>query len=203
MKEMTNYSKIEIIFKNNGGFITRKDVDDANIPSWFLSSFVNQNHLKKIAPGFYANNEYITDDYCILQRRFPQYIFTGMSALYLLGLTDKIPDYIEVCAPQNYHPSRKKIASLIIRKTSNIDVYKLGIREVETMFGNVVFTYDEEKTICDIIKHRDRYDSETFIKAIKLYVKKVNNHIKLFNYAKKLGIEKKVYEVIEIMANEN
>ena len=69
------------------------------------------------------------------------------------------------------------------------------------MFGNVVRTYDEERTICDLIKYRDRYDAETFIKAIKLYIRKKNDQVKLFEYAKKIGIEKRVYEVVEVVVN--
>lgn len=48
--------------------------------------------------------------------------------------------------------------------------------------------YDEERVICDLIKYRDKYDSETFIKAIKYY-------------AKKLKIEEKVYEIMELLTN--
>ena len=201
MKDNTNYSKLEMIFKTNDGYITREDVDDANIPSWFLSDFVRKNNLNKIAPGFYADDSYIVDNYYILQRRYPKYIFAGLSALYLLGLTDKIPTDIEVSAPQNYHPSRKKIDSLIVHKLSNANVYELGIKEVKTMFGNIVRTYDEERTICDVIKRRDKYDGETFIKAIKFYARTINNQSKLFKYARELGVEKKVYEVMEVVAN--
>lgn len=201
MKDNTNYSKLEKIFKTNGGYITREDVDNANIPSWFLSDFVKKNNLNKIAPGFYAGDNYIIDNYFILQRRYPKYIFAGLCALYLLGLTDKIPTDIEVSAPQNYHPSRSKIDLLIVHKLSSKNVYELGIKEVKTMFGNIVKTYDEERTICDVIKYRDKYDGETFIKAIKFYVRTINNQSKLFKYASELGIEKKVYEVIEVVAN--
>ena len=201
MKDNTNYSKLEMIFKTNDGYITREDVDNANIPSWFLSDFVRKNNLNKIAPGFYADDSYIVDNYYILQRRYPKYIFAGLSALYLLGLTDKIPTDIEVSAPQNYHPSRKKIDSLIVHKLSNANVYELGIKEVKTMFGNIVRTYDEERTICDVIKYRDKYDGETFIKAIKFYARTINNQSKLFKYARELGVEKKVYEVMEVVAN--
>lgn len=201
MKDNTNYSKLEKIFKTNDGYITREDVDNANIPSWFLSDFVKKNNLNKIAPGFYADDSYIVDNYYILQRRYPKYIFAGLSALYLLGLTDKIPTDIEVNAPQNYHPSRNKIDSLIVHKISKAKVYELGIKEVKTMFGNIVRTYDEERTICNVIKHRGKYDGETFIKAIKLYIKTSNNQSKLFKYARELGIEKKVYEVMEVVAN--
>lgn len=201
MKDNTNYSLLEKIFKANGGYITREDVDNANISSWFLSDFVKKNNLNKIAPGFYANDNYIVDNYYIIQRRYPKYIFSGLCALYLLGLTDKIPTDIEVSAPQNYHPFRRKIDLLIIHKLSSKNVYELGIKEVKTMFGNIVKTYDEERTICDVIKYRDKYDGETFIKAIEFYVRNINSQSKLFKYARELGIEKKVYEVMELVAN--
>ena len=91
--------------------------------------------------------------------------------------------------------------SILIRRISSSAIYELGIKETKTMFGNVVRVYDEERTICDLIKYRDKYDAETFIKAIKLYIRKKNDQTKLFEYAKKIGIEKRVYEVIEIVAN--
>ena len=72
MKENTNYSKLKQIFDNNGGYITTEDVGNANVSSWFLSDFVKRNGLNKIAPGFYADNSYFTDDYYIIQRRYPK-----------------------------------------------------------------------------------------------------------------------------------
>ena len=203
MKEITNYSKIESIIKTNGGYITREDIDKANIPSWFLSDYVKKNKLIKVAPGFYATESYIPDEHFILQRRFPKYVFSGMSALYFHELADRTPDYIDVTAPQGYNPTRNRIDSLIVHKISSEKLYKLGITEAKTMFGNTIKVYDEERTICDVIKYRDKYDAETFIKAIKLYVKKTNNQLKLFKYARAMGIEKKVFEIIEVIVNEN
>ncbi len=117
--------RLKKIFRANGGYITREDVGNANISSWFLSDFVKRNNFNKIAPGFYANDNY----YYILQRRYPKYVFLELCALYLLGFTDKIPTDIEVSAPQNYHPSRSKIDLLIIHKLSNVNVYELGIEK--------------------------------------------------------------------------
>ena len=201
MKEQTNYSKIEKIFIKNGGFITRENLEKKNIPSWFLSDFIRKNNLIKIAPGFYVDKNYLFDDYYILQRRYPKYIFSGISALYIHGLTDKIPSSMDVTAPQGYHPSRTKIYNLSIRAISNTDIYNLGIIEAETMFGNKVKVYDQERIICDLVKYRDKYDGETFVKAIREYLKKVNDQIKLFKYARILGVEKKVFEIIEVMSN--
>lgn len=71
------------------------------------------------------------------------------------------------------------------------------------MFGNKVKVYDKERTICDLIKYRDKYDGETFIKAIKAYINGKYDQIKLFQYARIMKIEKKVFEIMEIILNEN
>ena len=126
-----------------------------------------------------------------------------MSALYLHGLTDKVVTDINVTAPQGYNPSRKKMDNIVIQRISNNEIYNLGIVEVKTMFGNIIKVYDEERTIGDLIKYRNKYDSETFIKAIKLYVKRSNNQLKLFKYARIMKIEKQVFEVMEVISNED
>lgn len=203
MKENTNYEKIEAIFSQNNGIISREDIDREKIPSWFLSDFVKKNNLNKIMPGFYASNDYAVDDYFILQKRYPQYIFSGMSSLYLHHLTDKIPETIEVTCPKGYHPSTKKQYSLIIHRITSDELFHLGVYEIETMFGNRVNVYDKERTICDLIKHRDKQDAETFVKAIKAYANGKPDQIKLFHYARKMKIEKKVFEIMEIFTNED
>lgn len=43
--------------------------------------------------------------------------------------------------------------------------------------GNKVQVYDFERTICDFIIHRDKIDSELFVKTLRFYG----------NYAKKSG----------------
>jgi len=202
MKEITNYHKLEKIIESNKGYITREDVDKNNIPSWFLSDFVKRKGLIRIAPGFYANKAYTVDDYYILQKRYPKYIFSGMSALYLLSLTDKIVTDLEVVAPHGYNPSRDKNNKLIIRRISDPIKYSLGVVTIKTMFGNSVQTYDPERTICDLVKYREDYDAETFVKALRFYIKKYNNQIKLMQYAKMLSVEKKVFEVMELISND-
>ena len=46
MKEMTKDQIIEGIYQENQGFITRREMDERKIPSWFLSSFVKKKDLK-------------------------------------------------------------------------------------------------------------------------------------------------------------
>lgn len=203
MKEMTKDQIIEGIYQENQGFITRREMDERKIPSWFLSSFVKKKGLKKVAPGFYASPDFAVDDYWLLQIRYPKYIFSGMSALYLHHLTDKIPENIFVACPQGYHPSRKPHPLLVIQSISKEEIYSLGIEEVPTMFGNRVRVYDKERTICDLVKYRDRYDGETFVNAMKAYATGNPDQRKLFRYAKAMKVEKAVFEILELVMNED
>ncbi|MCQ2743080.1 MAG: hypothetical protein MJ239_07350 [Bacilli bacterium] len=201
MKETTNYKKLEQIYEKNGGYITRKDVDEAGIQSWFLYDFVARRKMIKTAPGIYTDREFLTDDYSVLQKRFSKYIFCGVSALYLLGLTDLVPTFMEVCGPQGYHPSRKKIENVIIHSVSKKELYEAGITEAVTLLGNTVKVYDAERTVCELIKNRKDYDGEMFTKAIWLYLKKYGDQPKLFRTAALLGVSKEVFEVFELIVN--
>lgn len=42
MEEMTKDRIIEEIYQANQGFITRREINERKIPSWFLSSFVKR-----------------------------------------------------------------------------------------------------------------------------------------------------------------
>ena len=60
--------------------------------------------------------------------------------------------------------------------------------------------YDRERTICDIIKYKNHMDREIFVKALKRYSNsKQKDLVKLIRYAKKLNIEKKVIEYMEVL----
>lgn len=72
------------------------------------------------------------------------------------------------------------------------------------MFDNNVCCFSKEKMIIEMIRKRDEYDSELFLKAVKTFLRKNDNDMDfLFEYAKLRNIEEKVYQVLEIMDYEN
>ncbi|MCH3909493.1 MAG: type IV toxin-antitoxin system AbiEi family antitoxin domain-containing protein [Bacilli bacterium] len=200
---MTNEERLEGIYSSKK-YLTSDDVKREGIPSWFLSDFVKRMKLIKLAPGFYSSPDWPQDDYFILQWRYPKFVFSGLSALSLLGLTEKVVGTMEVTAPFGYHPTRAKITHLEIHYERNPDRYSFGIIEGETIFGNKVRAYGYEKTIVDMIRHRKDYDDEVFIKALKWYARmKGRNTVKLYEYAKLVHAEKAVSDLMEIVTDEN
>ena len=76
-------------------------------------------------------------------------------------------------------------------------MHELGICEVETPNGNKVRAYDIERSICDIIRSKNRMDLEQVKKVIRQYMKSKNKDMsKLSEYSNKMGINKQVMELV-------
>ena len=195
----TNEKKLEKLLSVNGGYITRKHVDSHEIPSWFLTDFVRKQGLVKIDKGFYAQEQWIRDDYLVFQYKYPKFIFSHVSALFLHGLTDLLPDYFEVTGPRNYRPFSPK-SSITIHTDSHDETYRLGVCKIKTSLGHLVECYDMERTICDIVKNSRKINSEVYGKALRLYAKSKDKNIRnLLRYAQVLKIENKVAELMTVV----
>lgn len=201
-----NYNEF---FKNlaklGNGCISRKDTIANGIPPVAFTRYVKSKNLVKVGPGVYANKDAIIDELFQLQKRYPKIVYSGISALYLLGLTDRIPDSIEFTIPKDYRIRKEKLNSNVICHIENkIDFFQKGNTTVKTMFDNNVCCFSKEKMIIEMIRKRDEYDSELFLKAVKTFLRKNDNDMDfLLEYAKLRNIEEKVYQVLEIMDYEN
>lgn len=201
---MTFEERIETLIKNNNGYITRKEIDKANIPSIYLTRYAKKHNLMRINRGFYAKEEWIVDPYLVFQYTYPQFIYSFNSAIYLHGLSDILPNYLEVTKPINYHPFTKKRDDVIVHTDTVDSSYHLGIVEIVTSLGNIVRAYDKEKTICDIIKNKERIEFEVYAKVLNNYAKSKNKNInKLMEYARTMKVENKVRSQIEVLLNGN
>lgn len=101
---MTNFEKISKIIKSNGGYVTGRDVSEANIPTATLSQYIKKYNLIKQCPGFYSTEDWMADDYFIFQYQYPKLIYSFYGAAYLHRLGDFIPTSLEATAPKNYRP---------------------------------------------------------------------------------------------------
>ena len=199
---MTVEEKIENIVKTNNGYVTRKDIDRNRIPSIYLSRYVKKHNLIQIVRGFYARADWIVDPYLVFQYTYPQFIYSFNSAIYLHGLGDILPNYLEVTGPFNYRPMSKNRDDVMTHTDTVDELYNLGITDIKTSLGNVVRAYDKEKTICDLIKHKDKIEFEVYVKALTRYARSKDKDInKLMRYAQIMKIENKVRDQMEVIIN--
>ena len=59
------------------------------------------------------------------------------------------------------------------------DFFELGISKAKTPFGNEVFIYNPERTVCDMIRSRSQIEIQIFQDAMKQYIRVYFFDIKL------------------------
>ena len=199
-----NYNILEKMIETGDGSISRKDAIANGVPPASFARYVSSNNLVRISQGVYAKDGAI-DDLFQLKRRYPKIVYSGMTALYLLGLTDRIPDSIEFTIPKGCRVRKESIApNVICHIENNVELFDLGNVSAETMFGNSVACFSKEKMVVEMIRKRDDYDSELFLKAVKTFLKGKDKDMELlFKYARMRKMEEKVYRILEAMNYEN
>ena len=201
IKEFQDKSNIEIIeelMKKNNGYITSKELDMFDMHRMYLSIMQEKGLIKKVATGIYIDINKIEDNYYVFGLSMPNIIYSHMTALYFHGLSiEASTDVYDITVKRSYN-------SVHLRKHNvfyvDNDIYELGLVEVETPMGNKVKAYDVERCICDIIRSKNRMDSEHIKHSIREYIKrKDKNLVKLSSYAKKMGIKDSVMSYVDMM----
>ena len=195
---MDYIKKIKEKLNKTGGVITSKELKNSNIPTIYLTRMVEKGELIRADRGIYIDSNGDYDEYYFFHNRCKVAVFSYVSALYLQGFTDIIPNEMEVTVYKGYNPHR--ISGNVRIHYVTKEIYDLGMTECQTMFGNTVKVYDLERTICDFIKNRSEIETELFSKMINKYVRYGNKDLnKLYEYSKKMKIYEKVKEILEVV----
>ena len=83
----------------------------------------------------------------------------------------------------------------VVLNTSRVDT-----SELKTPAGNLVPCYDLERTVCDVIRSRNKLGTETFLAALKLYAANPKKDLnKLNSYAKKMRVANILRQYLEVL----
>ena len=196
---MNNYDKILDYAKENNGYITAKETECLDINSTFLSNLVNEKKLERVGIGIYKLPDYPIDNFYILSKSSKKLCYSHATSLYLHNMSERIPLVYDITVPYNYSGNLLNNENVSLRYVKN-DVFELGRIDIKTINDLTVKCYDLERTLCDIIKDKNRIDKEIYSKALKKYASNKDKEIlKLMKYAKKLGIEDEVIELMEVL----
>lgn len=175
---MNKYRQMKRLLQENNGYLFTAQVVRAGISRTYLAKFVAENNLEKVAKGIYISEDVWPDELFILQVCNPRIVYSGETALYLHGLTDREYSDIYITVSPRFNQTRLRSLGLIVRQEKE-ELYRLGITEIETNFGKTVRVYDKERCICDIIKKRGSMEVQQFQTAIKAFMRdKISNSVK-------------------------
>lgn len=194
------WERIKEVAEENNGFIKTAQVEALGISRPMIKKYVDMGNLEPVCKGLYVLAGEIADEYALLQVRSRNAVFSYGTALFLWGLSDRVPHVYDMTIPRGTN------VSLLKRDNSNLrfhyvqqDVYELGITEVTSPQGAIVKAYDKERCICDLIRDKNQVDMQLYSQAIKDYFKSKHDNRKLLKYGKFFGIEDKIRTYMEVL----
>jgi len=114
-------------------------------------------------------------------------------------LMEREPNFISITVPAGYNATHLRKQGIRVYQVKP-DFFLLGQTKVQTAYGNTVCVYDMERTICDILRHKEKMDIQIFQYAIKEYMANNQKNLShLMAYAKIFKLESIVRTYTEVM----
>ncbi len=194
----------DILFKaleKNNGIISSREAVSLGVRKNIFSELVKKEKLIKIANGLYALPNEEIDEYMYFMHRIPQGIFSHSTALYLNGLSTRMPLTYTMTVKSGYNVSRIKEKGISINfKYISEELIDIGKTQIKTPYGRKVYAYNKERSILDIIRDKNNIDAQIFYEAINLYFKSSEKNIlRLSEYALKMNMEKALRIYTEVL----
>ena len=184
---------------DESGILLAKDAIEAGIPKHILYRYIKEKKFEKVAYGVYVSPETWEDDLYILSLRCPQGVYSHDEALYYHGLIDREAMQRTLTIYTGYGTSRL-VADGIKVFTVKKELMDIGKEYVKTCQGHDIPIYNLERTICDLMRSKSRFEIQDFQTALKTYVARKDKKLnKLMEYAQVFHVDKKIREYMEVM----
>ena len=196
---MTRFDVLDNLVKKGDGYLCTHQALAAGVSKPTLAEYVRKRKLERVAQGVYLTEDAWPDELYLLCLSNSRLVLSHETALMLHGLTEREPRITSATVKAGYNASHLRKKGIRVYQVKP-DIYDMGVVDVQTTFGNTVRAYDMDRTICDILRNKDRMDIQVFQYAMKEYmVSDQKNLSHLMEYAKRLRIETAVRTYTEVM----
>ena len=136
-----------------GGVVYSSQLKGAGFSAGLISYASETGRIDRISRGIYCTPDVFEDDFLVIGARWRKCIFSHNSALYLNGLSDRLPVVQSVTVPRGYNPVRliEEFPGSQIHWVRP-DIYELGATNIMSPSGNRVRCYNSERSIADLIR---------------------------------------------------
>ena len=140
------------------------------------------------------------DEVHLLQQRSKKIVFSHETALYLHDMAERTPIQHALTIPSDSKLS-PSISSGVKTYYVKPDLHNMGKCSVPSKMGNEVAVYNVERTLCDILRSRNRIESQTVAAAMKNYAARKGQDWNLLSkYAEIFRITKLLRQYLEVLS---
>jgi predicted transcriptional regulator of viral defense system len=194
-----NIDELKNIIADHGGVLRTAEANSAGITRTRLANLASDGVLERIARGQYILPDTIPDELYIWQKRMGAIIYSHETALFLHDMAERTPALHSITLPSTTKLSATFPAEYKVYYIKP-KLHELGVTEVSSKFGHMVRTYDVERTICDILRSRNRIDNQTVAAAMKNYASRNDKNIsRLGEYAEVFKVTKILRGYLEVL----
>ncbi len=195
-----SFESLKMIIESNDGIASAKQLADKGVSRLVLYQYLISGLIAKESHGNYVIADNQPDEYRTIQNRSPKMIYSHGTALFLHGLSDRVPHELDITVPQGDNVSRiKKDYENTRFHYCKKELWDLGIVDAVTPQGYEVKIYDLERCICDLIRDKKSVDTQIYTQAMKEYFSTKCNPRKIVKYARQFNIESKVRTYMEVL----
>lgn len=189
-------SKLMLLIEENQGYITSKKAKEKGIHPMYLSMLLESDEIVKTNRGVYQKHNVFDDTLFNYQAGKSKMIYSHFTALFLHQLSDRDPEHPMVTVPSGYHTSTLRKNGLEVYTIQN-RLFELGKIKIKTMFGNEIDVYNVERSICDIVRSRNKLDQDLMYQVIKNYIQSHSKDLnRLMNYAKEFHVDNVIKTIL-------
>ena len=186
-----------------GGVAYSSQLKGAGFSAGLISYVSEAGHIDRISRGIYCTPDVFEDDFLVIGTRWRRCIFSHNSALYLNGLSDRLPVVQSVTVPRGYNPVRliEDFPGIQIHWVRP-DIYELGATNIMTPSGNRVRCYNSERSIADLIRQRklSGVDAQLVRDAIGGYFNSREKDLhELARMCEALGVRRELQVYLEVL----
>ena len=192
--------KINDLLSEKNGLIRTADAVQAGISRTTLGQLAKDGKIERVAHGQYIQPDDMPDELYLLQQRSKKIVFSHETALFLHDMAERTPIHHALTIPSDskLSPSLSDGVKIYYVKP---EFYDMGICSLSSKMGNEVAAYNIERTICDILRSRNRVDGQTVAAAMKNYAaRKGQDWGLLSKYAEIFRITKLLRQYLEVLA---
>lgn len=187
------------IAKENNNILTTENAEKLGFSRALLSTYAKNDLLVRVRQGIYILPDSVHDDMFTLMLRSPKIIFSHETALFLNNISERTPFIHSVTIPSDsYLPNsiKNECVCFYVKK----ELHDIGVTTRKTTLGNEVRCYNAERTLCDILRSKNRLDEELIVGAIKNYAtSEVKNLNILSEYAQRFKVFTEVKKYLEVL----
>ena len=186
--------KLEKLF-NDYHVVSCKMLLENGYTKYQIMNLVKKGFLYRVRKGLYRLHNEIDDEFHIYQKNNSYIVYSNETALYLHNLTDRFPNPLSVTTKSGYHVRNKKLKVYYVKE----EFLDNNVVILNSPQGTPIYVYDIERTICDIVKNKNRMDPQVYIQGLQNYFLRGKPNLrKLSKISKLLNIQQKMMSIIEL-----